>query len=54
MVQKNIRWNISKERGEKLAHEIPNATLVRLENASHWLQQDTPKEFANEVIKFLS
>ena len=40
--------------GEKLAHEIPNATLVRLENASHWLQQDTPKEFANEVIKFLS
>ncbi|MBL95414.1 MAG: Haloalkane dehalogenase 2 [Alphaproteobacteria bacterium MarineAlpha3_Bin5] len=40
--------------GEKLAQEIPSATLVRLEKASHWLQQDSPKEFADEIIKFLA
>jgi len=40
--------------GEKLAREIPNARLVRLENASHWLQQDVPEDFAREVAKFLA
>ncbi|MBT7942807.1 MAG: alpha/beta hydrolase, partial [Alphaproteobacteria bacterium] len=39
--------------GEKLAKEIPNATLVRLENASHWLQQDAPEDFASEIVKFI-
>ncbi len=39
--------------GERLAEEIPNATLVRLENASHWLQQDAPEEFSGEILKFL-
>ena len=40
--------------GEKLAREIPNARLVRLENASHWLQQDVPEAFAREVAGFLA
>jgi len=41
------------EDGERLAREIPNARLVRLENASHWLQQDAPAEFAREIAAFL-
>lgn len=40
--------------GEKLAQEIPNSRLVRLENASHWLQQDAPEDFAREIINFLA
>jgi pimeloyl-ACP methyl ester carboxylesterase len=39
--------------GEKLAQEIPNSRLIRLENASHWLQQDAPEDFAREIINFL-
>lgn len=39
--------------GERLAHEIPSAKLVRLENASHWLQQDAPEAFARELLAFL-
>jgi pimeloyl-ACP methyl ester carboxylesterase len=39
--------------GERLAREIPGARLVRLEHASHWLQQDAPAEFAREVAAFL-
>ncbi len=29
--------------GERLAREIPNARLVRVENASHWIPHDTPE-----------
>lgn len=39
--------------GERLAREIPGARLVRLENASHWLQQDAPADFAREILAFL-
>lgn len=39
--------------GERLAAEIPGARLKRLENASHWLQQDVPDTFAEEVLKFM-
>ena len=39
--------------GERLAREIPGARLVRVENASHWLQQDDPPRFAREVLAFL-
>ncbi len=41
------------EDGERLAREIPDARLVRLENASHWLQQDAPAAFAREIAAFL-
>jgi pimeloyl-ACP methyl ester carboxylesterase len=40
--------------GERLASEIPNASLVRVENASHWIPHDTPERFAEEVRRFLS
>jgi len=39
--------------GERLAREIPNARLVRVETASHWLQQDEPELFAREIVRFL-
>jgi haloalkane dehalogenase len=39
--------------GERLAAEIPNATLIRIENASHWIPQDTPETFATEIINFV-
>jgi haloalkane dehalogenase len=42
------------EDGERLAREIPGARLVRLETASHWLQQDEPELFAREIIAFLT
>lgn len=42
------------EDAERLEREIPNAQLVRLENASHWLQQDAPEEFAAAIHSFLS
>ena len=40
--------------GERLAAEIPNARLVRVENASHWIPHDTPEIFAREVGRFLA
>jgi pimeloyl-ACP methyl ester carboxylesterase len=38
--------------GERLAEEIPNAELVRVD-ASHWIPQDSPAEFAEEIVTFL-
>lgn len=38
--------------GERLAEEIPNAELVRVE-ASHWIPQDSPREFADGIVRFL-
>ncbi|MGB6426852.1 MAG: alpha/beta hydrolase, partial [Methyloceanibacter sp.] len=40
--------------GERLAREIPDARLVRVENASHWIPHDTPERFADEVRSFLA
>jgi haloalkane dehalogenase len=40
--------------GERLASEIPNARLARVENASHWIPHDTPEVFAEEVRTFLA
>ena len=40
--------------GERLAIEIPDARLVRVENASHWIPHDTPEVFASEIVRFLS
>jgi len=39
--------------GEALAREIPNARLVRQENASHWIPHDTPVDFAREILAFV-
>lgn len=40
--------------GERLAEEIPDSEFVRVETASHWLQQDEPEIFAREVLGFLA
>jgi len=39
--------------GESLAREIPDARLVTVDDASHWLQQDAPETFAKEVLDFI-
>ena len=39
--------------GERLASEIPNAHLVTVENASHWIPQDAPAEWLSHVSAFL-
>jgi haloalkane dehalogenase len=39
--------------GERLSREIPDARLVRVENASHWIPHDTPEIFSEEITKFL-
>ena len=38
--------------GVRLASDIPGAELVRVE-ASHWIPQDTPEEFAGRILDFL-
>jgi len=38
--------------GVRLASEIPYAHLVRVE-ASHWIPQDAPQEFADAILSFL-
>jgi len=40
--------------GERLATEIPNAQLIRITNASHWIQQDTPETYASHILAFLN
>lgn len=39
--------------GRRLAREIPDARLVEV-NASHWIPQDAPEEFAATVARFLA
>jgi haloalkane dehalogenase len=41
------------EDGERLAQDIPNAKLVKVEKASHWIPQDAPEEFAQQIHTFL-
>ena len=40
--------------GERLAQEIPDARLVRMENASHWIPHDAPDIFSEEIRSFLA
>lgn len=42
------------EDGQQLASEIPGARFQPIENASHWVQQDVPEEFAAAVLQFLA
>lgn len=39
--------------GRKLAAEIPNARLVEIARASHWIPQDAPTEWLEHVAPFL-
>lgn len=45
-------WQKSED-GQRLASEIPNAVFHGLPNASHWVQQDAPEQFATAVLNFL-
>lgn len=38
--------------GERLSSELPNARLQRLD-ASHWVPQDTPVQFAEAIVDFV-
>ena len=40
------------EDGRRLASEIPGARFQAVENASHWIPQDAPEEFAKSVMAF--
>ena len=42
------------EDGKCLATEIPGAIFQPIHNASHWIQQDAPEEFAGAILQFLS
>lgn len=39
---------------ERLQRDIPGAELVAVENASHWIPQDAPEEFAEALMEFVS
>jgi pimeloyl-ACP methyl ester carboxylesterase len=45
---------IPPQNGQLLAEHIPDAQLVELKNASHWLHSDQPKRCALEIKKFVS
>lgn len=40
------------EDGIRLAREIPNAIFRGIENASHWVQQDSPEQFSQVLLEF--
>ncbi|MEO0490188.1 MAG: alpha/beta hydrolase, partial [Cyanobacteria bacterium J06659_2] len=42
------------EDGKRLATEIPNAIFQPIKNASHWIQQDAPEEFAGALLQFFT
>jgi haloalkane dehalogenase len=42
------------EDAERLLSEIPDARLVRIEQASHWVPQDAPEEWSRAVLEFLA
>lgn len=42
------------EDGQQLTSEIPGARFQPIKNASHWVQQDAPEEFAAAVLQFLA
>jgi pimeloyl-ACP methyl ester carboxylesterase len=44
-------WQKSED-GQQLAQEIPGAIFKGIYGASHWLQQDSPAEFAEALLDF--
>ena len=42
------------EDGMQLAGEIRGATFQGIENASHWVQQDSPGQFSQALLKFFA
>ncbi|MEL6471671.1 MAG: alpha/beta fold hydrolase [Cyanobacteria bacterium J06623_4] len=46
-------WQKSAD-GQQLASEIPTARFQAIAGASHWVQQDAPKQFSEALLSFLS
>ncbi|MBW4474575.1 MAG: alpha/beta fold hydrolase [Stenomitos rutilans HA7619-LM2] len=46
-------WQKSED-GMQLASEIPGAIFQGIEDASHWVQQDTPKQFSKALLEFFA
>ncbi|MBW4641527.1 MAG: hypothetical protein KME23_00595 [Goleter apudmare HA4340-LM2] len=44
-------WQKSED-GMQLASEIPDAIFQPIQDASHWVQQDAPEEFATALLEF--
>ncbi|MBM3687616.1 MAG: alpha/beta fold hydrolase [Actinobacteria bacterium] len=38
---------------ERLQRDIPGAELIVVDNASHWIPQDAPEEFAEAILAFV-
>jgi pimeloyl-ACP methyl ester carboxylesterase len=37
-----------------IQHHFPEAQIVTIKNAGHWLHAENPKDFSDEVIKFIA
>lgn len=46
-------WQKSED-GIQLAGEIPGAIFKSIENASHWVQQDSPERFSQTILEFFA
>lgn len=46
-------WQKSED-GIQLAREIPGAIFKGIENASHWVQQDSPERFSQALLEFFA
>ena len=46
-------WQRSED-GRQLAGEIPGAIFQGIDNASHWVQQDSPEQFSQALLKFFA
>lgn len=40
--------------GERLISDLPFSTLVRIEDAGHWLMLDQPEVVSKEILSFLT
>ena len=38
----------------RLAQEIPGALFRAIDSASHWVQQDAPKELSDALLEFFA
>lgn len=47
----NDPWQKAED-GRQLAREIPGAIFQGIENASHWIQQDSPEQFSHFLLEF--
>ncbi len=46
-------WQKSED-GKQLTQEIPGAVFRAIDGASHWVQQDAPEKFCEELLEFFA